>query len=71
MAALHDPVGPLAAGDHLRHDSPSQQNHHYAIIFVHLILNTALKSRNPLLVTGYRLLKKLSKFKILSHSLPH
>jgi len=37
----------------------------------YLILNTALKSRNRFLVTGYRLLKKLPKPKISSHSLTH
>jgi len=35
----------------------------YTIVLVHLILHTALKSRNHLLVTGYRHFKKLPNLK--------
>jgi len=43
------------------------KNHLYAIILVHPILNRALKSRNHLLLTGYRLLKKMPKLRISSN----
>jgi len=59
-----------AASKNHRRGILRNKNHLYAIILVYLILNTALKSRNHLLVTGYRFLKNCQHLKFcLTHCL--